>query len=512
MLARIHGAVLDGVVADGVVIEVDADSRSTAPRWTGWVQRAAKECFVRVQSALRRCGIDLPPRHIALGACPGDPPVRSAGLDLPVVAGVLVAQAHVPPDAAEGAWFAGELTLSGRILPVRGALPLALAAKASGAKTVILPSRNAREVAPWVEGIEVLGADTLGELLLHLRGEQRLVPPAVAAASSVSADADDEVVPGPASAVRALEVAAAGGHHLLLVGSPGSGKTLLASRLPRLLPPPTLDEALEAAAIWSAAGLLDPDRHDPARRALRAPHHTVSFAGLLGGGSPTRPGEASLAHHGVLFLDELPEFNTGTLGIVRHAALTGEASVCRSDGTIRMPARFQLVAAANPCPCGFHGSAVRACRCRPAAVESYKARTRFPLGDVFDIRARVRPASLGEDAGVPPTLSSMRARVGAARERQAHRAHPLDLSASVNARLTSDELDRVLPPGCLARRLVHETAGRAGPSPADLDRVLRVALTLADLEGVEEVDEHRLADAAELADPDGLGLMPPPIP
>jgi magnesium chelatase family protein len=510
LLARVHGAVLDGVVAHDTVVEIEFDRRWAAPRWTGWVQRAARECLVRVQSALRRCGFDIPPHGIAMGATPGDPPVRSAAVDLPVAIGLLVATDRLPHDVADGTWFAGELTLAGSILPVRGALPMALAARGSGAKTIILPIRNAREVAPWVEGIDVLAAQTLGDVVLHLLGQQPLPVLTVPTADARAVPADDDVIPGPPEARRAIEVAAAGGHHLLLVGPPGSGKTLLASRLPRILPPPSFDEARDAAVVWSAAGLLDPDRHDPTRRAFRAPHHTVSFAGLLGGGNPTRPGEASLAHHGVLFLDELPEFNTGTLDILRHAVRTGEVSICRSDGTVRLPARFQLVAAANPCPCGHLGDPRRPCGCTTKAVERHRARLRFPLGDVFDIRAHVRPVAVGEHDVVPPTIAVVKERVAAARERQAHRARRLGLSAPVNALLTDGDIGRVVPPDSPACRLIDRMCRRADMAPADRRRVLRVAITIADLEGVGDVDERHLTGAVALADPDGPGLLPGP--
>jgi magnesium chelatase family protein len=245
------------------------------------------------------------------------------------------------------------------------------------------------------------------------------------------------------------------------------------------------------------------------RRAFRAPHHTVSFAGLLGGGNPTRPGEASLAHNGVLFLDELPEFNTGALEIVRHAALTGESSIWRSDGTVRMPARFQFVAAANPCPCGYQGSGSRACRCKPPAVERYRVRLRFPLGDVFDIQARVYPAPVGGDPGPPTTMAAAKARITVARARQAERAKRLGLSAQVNAGLTEADIVQVVPPDSLARRVVEAAAEQGGIARAVVQGVLRVAITLADLEGADKVEERHVAEAVDLADPDGPGLRLP---
>jgi len=503
LLARVHSAVLDGVVARDTVIEIEVDRRWAAPRWTGWVQRAARECLVRVQSALRRCGFDIPPHCIVMGADPGDPPVRSAALDLPVAIGLLIATGHLPPEATVPTWFAGELTLAGSVLPIRGALPVAVAAKAAGATTIILPTRNAREVVPWVDGIEVLGAATMGDVLLHLLGQQRLATPAATTANGTSPVQDDDAVPGSPEARRAVEVAAAGGHHLLLVGSPGCGKTLLASRLPRLLPPPSFDEARETAAIWSAAGILDPDHYDPSRRPFRAPHHTVSFSGLLGGGNPTRPGEASLAHHGVLFLDELPEFNTGALDIVRHAARTGEASICRSDGTVRLPAKFQLVAAANPCPCGCHGDAARICRCKPSAIARHNTRIRFPLGEVFDVRTRVRKQTLDDTGEASPTLGEARQRVDAARDRQERRGRDLHLSAAVNAALGEADIPRLLPPDSPARRILEVPQERASVEPGLALRVFRVARTLADLDGMDDVGEHHVAEAQFLADPDG---------
>jgi magnesium chelatase family protein len=503
VLSSLRTATLFGLEACQVHVEVFV-SRGL-PRFTmvGLPDASVRESRDRVRAAIRNAGFEFPPNRVTVNLAPADLRKAGSSLDLPIALGILAASGIVRRRHVPELVILGELALDGGIHPTRGALPIAAAARRSGLAGILLPKANAIEAAV-VEGLRVFPVDSLVEAVDAINHPERAVvqisPPPAAHASAATADFED--VRGQALARRALEIAAAGGHNLLMVGSPGAGKTMMARRLAGILPPLTFDEALEVTAIHSVAGLLPPNSGLVTGRPFRAPHHTISDAALVGGGSIPRPGEISLAHRGVLFLDETPEFGRRVLEVLRQPLEEGCARIARAARTVVFPARFMLVAAMNPCPCGFLGDPVRVCRCKPSQIAGYSGRISGPLRDRIDLVVQVAPvppATLSAAAPGEPT-ASVRARVCEARSRQAAR---LGLQAndagdaSLNARLEGRLLTRHARPDAAGLRLLEDAVTRFGLSARGHDRVLRVSRTIADLACADAVTRSHVAEALQ---------------
>jgi magnesium chelatase family protein len=496
MVAKVLSAVPRGVEALKVQVEVDARPGVPSLAVVGLPDPAVREARERVLAAIRHLGCHLDTRAIVVNLSPAEERKEGALLDLAIATGVVVA-AGLAPSAPTAVWLLGELSLDGALRAVRGVLPIVEAATAEGA-AVVLPVDNLGEAAV-IRGARLLPAGRFSEVVAHLRGETMLAEVGGGDGHCAPADAEEALdladVAGQEQAKRALEIAAAGGHHLLFLGPPGAGKTMLAQRLPGILPPLDEGEALATTKVYSVAPGVPRPEGLILRRPFRAPHHTISAAGLVGGGTVPRPGEVSLAHHGVLFLDEITEFRRDVLEVLRQPMESGRVVIARAAGSLTFPARFQLVAAANPCPCGHLGDPRRECRCTPPQIQRYRARLSGPLLDRIDLQLEVPAVPYRELARrlAGERSGAVRDRVVEARERQARRL--AGSGRRTNAELASREVRDYCTPDAEGERLLELAMSKLALSARGLFRILRVARTIADIEAAGRVVARHVAEA-----------------
>jgi magnesium chelatase family protein len=500
MLAKVYSAAVYGVDAYEVEIEVNAGGGSPNIVIVGLPDTAVKESRDRVTTAIQNSGYYWPRGRTTINLAPADVKKEGPSFDLPIALGMIAAGDDLDLASASDFCIVGELALTGAVRPVKGVLPLAIEARRSGKKAVFVPEANASEAAV-VEGIDVYGVRNLRELFQFLKGEHPLTPVKINLAaffeSHQNYDADFADVKGQQQVKRAVEVAVAGGHNLLMIGSPGSGKSMLAKRIPTVIPPMTLDEAIDTTKIHSICGLLDPKHSFVAVRPFRSPHHTISDAGLLGGSANPSPGEVSLAHNGVLFLDELPEFRRSTLEVMRQPLEDGKVTISRAAGSMTFPAEFILVAAMNPCPCGYHGDLKRECRCSPRQVQQYRQRISGPLLDRIDIHVEVPAVQYkdisSKESGEPS--EAIRERVEAARKIQQQRFGKS--KASCNARMTSKLIKAHCQLDEPSSELIKMAMNELNLSARAYDRILKVSRTIADLDRSESIHPQHISEAIQ---------------
>lgn len=500
MLAKVLSGAILGIDAYIVEVEVDISQGLPVFNTVGLPEGAVKEAKERVKSAIKNSGYEFPPKRITVNLAPADIKKEGAGFDLPMAVGILTALDIVSKERLEDYLLLGELSLDGRIKSIRGALSLAMAAKSHGKRGIILPQENAEEAAV-VQGIKVWGVDFLSTVVDFLNGQKTISPTYVDIQEVFRREKhyaeDFNEVKGQEHVKRALEIAAAGGHNIIMVGPPGAGKTMLAQRISTILPDLSFEEAIEVTRIYSVMGLLPPHSSLMAIRPFRSPHHTISDAGLIGGGQVPKPGEVSLSHNGVLFLDELPEFKKNVLEVLRQPLEDGKVTISRALSSLTFPASFMLVAAMNPCPCGFYTDPNRECTCTLPQILRYRSKISGPLMDRIDIHIEVPAVRYRDLTAETPAEDSatIKERVNRAREIQRERFSGKKIYC--NAQMTPRHLKKYCQIGQEAKSLLEQAIDKLGLSARAYTRILKIARTIADLEGLENISPAHIAEAIQ---------------